>query len=230
MQNIPKIKICGITNLDDAAYASRLGADSLGFIFYDKSKRCMTPEYAKEIIDAVRKIKKKKHQGFLSFSGNVAITGVFVNEEQAILESIVKDLNIDVVQLSGTESVDYIKKLNLNKNKILKAIHIKNKADIESVYSYEKIGVNVLLDTYTEDGSYGGTGVSFDLNFLQDVDLGRMIIAGGIGPDNIAYIVKSVRPYGFDLSSKVENYPGKKDNKKMSDFFDNFREVLHEIS
>lgn len=230
MQNIPKIKICGITNIDDATYALRLGADSLGFIFYGRSKRYIIPEDAKVIIDSVRKIRGKRRRDFLSCSGNTTITGVFVNEKHELIESVVKDLNIDIIQLSGTESIDYIEKLNLNKNRILKAVHIKNKIDTEMVCHYKKIGINVLLDTYADDAAYGGTGVSFDLNLLRNINLEQLIIAGGIGPDNISYIMKNVRPYGFDLSSKVEDYPGKKDYKKMSDFFDNFKGALYEIS
>lgn len=230
MQNIPKIKICGITNFNDALEALRLGADSLGFVFYDKSKRGIIPQNAKDIIHALRNAQKKFSEEFLSVSGGIIITGVFVNEKQEALKSIVKDLNIDIVQLSGTESADYIEELNLNKNKILKAVHIKNEADIEKIYYYKNIGVNILLDTYAEKGIYGGTGLSFNLNLLKNLDLSKVIIAGGVGPDNIGYIMENARPYGFDISSKIEDYPGKKDYKKMSDFFDNFREALYEIS
>lgn len=230
MQNIPKIKICGITNLNDAREALKLGADSVGFVFYDKSKRGIIPIKAKEIIGTLRKAKKEFSKEFLSVNRDIIITGVFVNEKQEHLKAIVKDLNIDIVQLSGTESADYIEELNLNKNKILKAVHIKNEADIEKVYYYKNIGVNILLDTYAEGGSYGGTGLSFNLNLLKNLDLSSIMVAGGICSDNIANIMKIIRPYGFDLSSKIEDYPGKKDYEKMSSFFNNFRGALYEIS
>ncbi len=230
MQNIPKIKICGITNLNDAREALKLGADSLGFNFYGESKRGLTLVKAKEIIDALRKTQRESSREFLSVNRDIIITGVFVNEKQERLKAIVKDLDIDIIQLSGTEPVNYIEELDLNKNRVLKVVHIKGETDIEKVYFYKNTGVNILLDTYAGEGAYGGTGLSFNLDFLKDIDLSSIMIAGGIGPDNIANIMEIIKPYGFDLSSKIEDYPGKKDYAKMSRFFDNFRGVLYAIS
>lgn len=230
MQNIPKIKICGITNLDDAEEAVRLGADSIGFVFYDKSKRGIIPEKAKEITRALRKTKEKFSKEFLGVNRDIVIAGVFVDEEQEKIETIVNDLGIDIVQLSGAESTGYIEDLNLDKNSILKAVHIKDEASIEKVYYYKNAGVNILLDTYAGGGVYGGTGLPFDLNLIKNLDLSSVIIAGGIGPDNIKYITETVMPYGFDLSSKIEEFPGKKDYKKMSSFFDNFKGAVYETA
>lgn len=230
MQNVPKIKVCGITNFNDANEVFKSGADSLGFIFYNGSKRGITAEQAGGIIDSLRNSEKTALREFLSAKRNVIITGVFVNENPKRINAVVKDLNLDIIQLSGTESVNYIEELNLDRNKILKAVHIENEADIEEIYYYKDAGVNILLDTKGQEGSYGGTGMPFNLNILNGIDLTSIIIAGGIGPDNIGHIMKNVKPYGFDLSSKLEEYPGKKDYKRMKSFFDNFKEVLHEIS
>lgn len=230
MQNIPKIKICGITNLDDAFDAVKLGADSIGFIFYDKSKRGIIPKKAKEIIGALRKTEEKFSKEFLSVNRDIVIAGVFVNEEPEKIKAIVNDLGIDIVQLSGAESTGYIEDLNLDKNRIIKAVHMKNEADIEHVYYYKNAGVNILLDTYAGGGVYGGTGLPLNLNLIKNLDLSSIVIAGGIGPDNIKHIIKTVMPYGFDLSSKIEEFPGKKDYKKMSSFFDNFKGAVYETA
>jgi phosphoribosylanthranilate isomerase len=213
-----RVKICGITNIEDAAAAIKLGADSLGFIFYEKSKRYIAPREASALIKEIRNINYNYTKNFLSVKTNIPITGVFVNEDLKLLDKIISETGIDIIQLSGNETVDYIKALGYEK-KILKAVRIKNEKDINKVYLYEDLGVNILLDTFITDNIYGGTGISFDRSIIKNIDMSDKLIAGGIGTANIKYIRDIVKPYGVDLSSKVERFAGKKDHDKMYKFF-----------
>ncbi|HEC24713.1 MAG TPA: phosphoribosylanthranilate isomerase [bacterium] len=228
--NVPKIKICGITNLDDARSALECGADSLGFVFYEKSKRFVSPEKAKRIIFELRRDKKEYCRDFLSVERNVIITGVFVNESIETVTALMNNTDIDIIQLSGTESLEYIEELGIGKNAVLKAVHIEKEKDIEKISYYENAGVNVLVDTFAGRGIYGGTGSSFNLNLLKNINPKNLIIAGGIGPDNIKDIIQAIRPYGIDLSSKIEGIPGKKDYDKMVLFFRNLKGAAYEIA
>ena len=223
MSDIPKIKICGITNVDDANNALDLGADTLGFIFYEKSKRYISPETAKVIIKELRKTAGKNVKNFLSVKRNIIITGVFVNENKEKIKKIVRDTDIDIIQLSGNESLNYIEESGIDKNLILKAVHVKEEADLDIIYRYKEAGVNVLIDAFTGEGAYGGTGVQVNLNIMKNLNAGDLILAGGIGHDNIEYIIKSLKLYGVDLSSKIEDLPGKKNYDKMALFFKNLR-------
>lgn len=224
MPYIPKIKICGITNIDDARNALAQGADALGLVFYEKSARFISASAAKSIIEELRKPGGKRLKNFLSVKRNVIITGVFANEEPEKIKSMVKALDIDIIQLSGTESLKHIEDIGIVPNRILKAVHLKEETDLEKIRYYKKAGVNILLDASGE-GSYGGTGIPIDLDMLKNINLNDIILAGGIGPGNIKYILKSVRPYGIDLSSKIEDLPGKKNYDKMALFFRNFKEA-----
>jgi phosphoribosylanthranilate isomerase len=230
MPYIPKIKICGITNVDDALNALELGADTLGFVFYEKSKRYVSPEKAKGIIGNIRKTAGKNIKNFLSVKRNVIITGVFVNEDPEKIKRAVKDLDIDIIQLSGNESLNYIEKSGLDKDLVLKAVHAKEEADLEKIYPYRDAGINVLIDAFGGAGVFGGTGVPVNLNIMKNLNAGDLILAGGIGHDNIEYIIKSLMPYGIDLSSKTEDSPGKKNYDKMALFFKNLRRASYETA
>jgi phosphoribosylanthranilate isomerase len=230
MPNIPKVKICGITNIDDARNALEQGADTLGFIFYEKSARFVSPETAKPMIKELRESEKKQLKNFLSVKRNVIITGVFVNESSEKIRKTVKDLDIDIVQLSGTESLKYIEDLDIALNSILKAVHLKEEADLEKIYHYKEAGVNILLDAFEGKGAYGGTSTPINLNMLKNINMEDLILAGGIGHDNIEYILKSVKPYGIDLSSKIEDLPGRKNAAKMALFFKNLKGASYEIA
>lgn len=223
LYSIPKVKICGITNIDDARNALEQGADTVGFIFYEKSARFVSPETAKSIIKELRKSEKKQLKNFLSVQRNVIITGVFVNESPEKIRKTVQDLDIDIIQLSGAESLKYIKDLDIAVNLILKAVHLKEEEDLEKIYYYKESGVNILLDAFGGKGAYGGTGMSINLNMLKNINMKDLILAGGIGHDNIKYILKTVKPYGIDLSSKIEDLPGRKNAAKMALFFKNLK-------
>jgi phosphoribosylanthranilate isomerase len=218
-----KIKICGITNLEDAIDAVELGADCLGFVFYKNSKRNIDIENAKKIIAEINNINLNSEKNFFETKEGVLTAGIFVDADLTDLDKIIRETGIDIIQLSGSETLDYIenlKKYGYERN-IVKAVHINNESDIDRVHLYESSGVNILLDTYAGRGIYGGTGTVFDWNIIKSLDLSDKIIAGGVSPANINYINNNLKPYGVDLSSKIEKFPGKKDYNKMKLLFAN---------
>ncbi len=218
-----KIKICGITNLEDAINAVELGADCLGFVFYKNSKRNIDIENAKNIIAEINNINLNSEKNFFKTKEGVLTAGIFVDIDITDLDKIIRETGIDIIQLSGSEKPDYIenlKKYGYERN-IVKAVHINNESDIAKVHLYESLRVNILLDTYVGRGVYGGTGTAFDWDILRSLDLSDKIIAGGVSPDNINYINNNLKPYGVDLSSKIEKFPGKKDYDKMKLLFAN---------
>jgi len=194
-----KIKICGITNIEDALLAAGLGADALGFIFYKDSKRYISSEDALSI--------KSQLPPFIS------TVGVFVNQDIEELKTVKEEVGFDVYQLHGEESPNYCKKLGVN---IIKAIRMKNKPKDIDLESYP---VNAFLfDTYSSS-EYGGTGESFDWQLLKDIGHSKKIIlSGGLTPQNVAGAIEIVKPYAVDVSTGVEEYPGKKNPVKLQQF------------
>jgi phosphoribosylanthranilate isomerase len=229
MADIPSVKICGLTNAADARDALRLGADTIGFIFYDKSPRYIKPEEAKLLIEDLR-LSEKAVKKFLSAQRNVIVTGVFVNEDPLKLRKIIEDADIDLVQLSGNEPVEYIEKLGIDKKFIIKAVHVKTKDDVDKIFLYKKAGVSVLIDASAGVGKFGGTGIRVSTDLLNGLNMNDIILAGGIDETNVESIIKSLKPYGLDLSSKIEFFPGKKNIDKMSLFFQNLRRAADEIA
>jgi phosphoribosylanthranilate isomerase len=196
----PKIKICGITNLDDALVAIEAGTDALGFVFYGSSPRAVTPERAREII---------RHLPPL-----VAKVGVFVNAAEAIVRHTIETSGVDTLQFHGEESPTFCQRFLLP---IIKAFRIRDAESLQPLPSYETAAW--LLDSF-KPGQLGGTGTVFHWRYAtQARGLGRpIILAGGLTPDNVAEAVLQVQPYGVDVSSGVEAAPGKKDPAKLRDF------------
>ena len=203
MKNISdiKIKICGITNIEDARAASDLGADALGFIFYKDSKRYVAPETVKDIISELPLFITK--------------VGVFVKSDLNEILSIKEKTGIDIAQLHGDETPEFCRSIPF---KVIKVIRVKDKSDLGQVAQYSD--QDILFDTYS-DKEYGGTGESFNWEILKDLSLSRnIILSGGLSPDNVLDAVKIVRPYAVDVSSGVESEPGKKDHKKIKQFIE----------
>jgi len=199
---IPKVKICGITNLEDAEVAIKLGADLLGFNFYEKSPRYIEPDQAQKII--------AKLPAFVS------IVGLFVNAEYEQIRQTLDDCYLNWIQLHGDETPEFCQSfssLNLN---IIKAIRVRNYADVKSAEKYYTDAV--LLDAFDPD-KYGGTGLRFDWNIIGHINK-RIFLAGGINPDNVQEAIK-LGVYGIDICSGVEESPGKKDHEKMKQLFEN---------
>lgn len=202
----PRIKICGITNLEDALNAAELGADAVGFVFYPKSPRNINPRTA----------------GLISreLPPFVATIGVFVDEAPERVREIAAEASLGAVQLHGDESPEYCSNLGL---RVIKAVRVRSQADIARLRSYNASAF--LLDAYRE-GVPGGTGETFDWDLaIEAKDMGRLILSGGLNPANAAEAVRKVAPYGVDASSGVEERPGKKDIKKMKAFIEEVRKA-----
>jgi phosphoribosylanthranilate isomerase len=201
------VKICGIINASDGLKALNAGADLLGFIFYSRSPRHVTCERACDISNALRQANGDR---------NLFTVGVFVNEP---LEEVVRSMrlcNLDFAQLHGTESPEYVKALRDRGISAFKALRIASAADLSPIAAYDCAAF--VLDTYIP-GQLGGTGIAFDWSLaISAKHHGRVILAGGLNPDNVAEAVRTVRPWGVDVSSGVEMAPGKKDADKMARF------------
>jgi phosphoribosylanthranilate isomerase len=196
---MPRVKICGITNLKDAKLAEKLGADIEGFIFAESPRR-ITPEKAGKII-------KKLSPGVLK-------AGVFVNEKASEVNNVIRKLHLNIVQLSGDEQVLYLKQIK--GAMIVKVIRVKNLTDLKrQAKKYEKYADAFLFDTYSKEAR-GGTGMVFDWKMLKGLKLSKpFFVAGGINPENVSEAIKESGPYGVDVCSGVEREKGKKSEGKM---------------
>lgn len=194
-----KVKVCGITNLQDALLCEVSGADMLGFVFYGESARAVS-------VDAVRSIIKK-------LSPFTARVGVFVNEPAEKINTIAGELGLTAVQLHGDEQQEIISEI---KFPVIKSFRISDNFDFEELNKFS--GIWPLLDTYTKK-SYGGTGKSFNWDAIPESIRDGILLAGGVSATNIEYIYKHIMPLGVDLSSSLENSPGKKDYNKVTGFF-----------
>jgi phosphoribosylanthranilate isomerase len=195
-----RIKICGITNVEDALLAAGLGADALGFIFYAKSPRGVTVPVASEICRALPPF--------------VSRVGVFVNEsEQAINEAVVA-CRLTAVQLHGEESPEFCRRFAVP---VIKVVRVRDATSIAEAAGYEVDAL--LLDTYTA-ASHGGTGRTFDWSLaVQAKSLRRpVILSGGLTADNVADAIRAVQPYAVDVASGVESAPGRKDAAQLCRF------------
>lgn len=203
---IVKVKICGITNYDDAAAALDMGADLLGFNFYPKSPRFIAPDRAAEIIN--------KLPAFID------LAGIFVNTSIDQIHETKNLCQLDWVQLHGDENPQFCRELLSHNVKVMKAIRIKDQTDIKKADDYFTDAI--LLDAFNPE-KYGGTGLTFDWNIIGHIGK-RVFLAGGINPDNAADAVK-LGVYGIDVCSGIESEPGKKDHKKMKKLFDNIKHL-----
>ena len=199
-----KVKICGMTQLKDAAFAVEQGADAVGFIFYNKSPRSVTMKAARDII--------------LKLPPLVDTVGVFVNESVDRINKIANYCGLDLVQLHGEESPVFCRKIQ---RRVIKAFRVK---DLQSIKQLEKYSVSgYLLDTFS-DNLHGGTGKIFDWNLaLPAKKIGPVILAGGLTARNILQAIRQARPYGVDVCSGVEKLPGVKDPEKVRAFLKNIR-------
>ncbi len=199
-----KIKICGITNLEDALHAAGLGADMLGFVFWERSPRSIMPEAAASIIEKL--------------PPDIMTVGVFVDEPAARVNEIVETAGLTIAQLHGVESAEYCESMN---GRYIKALRVKDAASLCCLSGYHAEAI--LLDTFVK-GQPGGTGASFDWSLLTDMEYdGDIILAGGLTSDNIEEALGHYLPYGVDISSGVEAAPGKKDPEKVRKFIEKVR-------
>lgn len=207
-----KIKICGITNVEDALLSAKLGADALGFNFYEQSPRYISREKAREIIEQLPK--------------EILKVGVFVDES---LENIVETAEIaklDALQLHGKEMPEFAKKLKIKTNlKIIKAFRVSREFKSEDVLQYEVDAV--LLDAYSGK-EYGGTGETFDWEIAKKVQgiFPKMYLAGGLSAENVEEAILEVNPFAIDACSRLESIKGKKDFDKVKNFIQTAKKIF----
>jgi len=197
-----RIKICGITNLEDALLAADLGADALGFIFYPKSPRKVAPEAARAIIAQLPPL--------------VTTVGVFVDEDAAAVRDLAARVGLDWVQLHGQEPPEYCRSLG---RRVIKGFRVQDQHSLSALEAYRGAAQALLLDTYKK-GQIGGTGETFNWTLAREAQkYGPIILAGGLNPDNVAQAIAAAQPQAVDVASGVETGPGKKDPEKLKRFF-----------
>jgi phosphoribosylanthranilate isomerase len=192
-----KIKVCGITNLEDAIRAVELGADFLGFNFYPPSPRYIAPEKAGTIASEVP-----------SQVGKVAL---FVNEPKKNINRIIDGQSFSGVQFHGEESAEYCRGWAL---KVIKAFRVRDRESLAGIDGFP--ADHYLVDSWAP--GYGGSGAPFPWKWLEGLNADRLILAGGLDAGNVAEAIRLVRPYGVDVCTGVEARPGIKDHEKLKAF------------
>lgn len=206
-----KVKICGITNLEDALAAADLGADMLGFNFYEGSKRYVEPAVAAKIINGL--------------DGRIDPVGVFVNADIDTIKRTVEAAGLAAVQLHGDETPELVHEVARTCGMpVIKALRVSPGFLVEVIREFS--ADSILLDVFSP-AAFGGTGERFDwrVAVAAKEHSDRLILAGGLTPENVAAAVELVRPYAVDVASGVEFAPGRKDANKMEAFIRNARGI-----
>ena len=202
------IKICGITNTEDALRAASLEIDALGFVFAPSPRR-VDPSTVQEIVQHL--------------PPTVLRVGVFVNQDYSEVEMIVKDCGLTGLQFHGMESLDYCRNFSLP---VTKVIRIRDLESLREIDLYPN--VSILLDTH-DPAKAGGTGKTFPWEIaLKAREKKNVILSGGLTPDNVGQAIRKVRPLGVDVSSGVESMLGKKDLSKMVEFVEEVKKADEE--
>ena len=195
-----RIKICGMTRLEDAEIAASCGADAIGMIFYPKSPRYVDLNQAKKIAQSIQPF--------------VTTVAVVVDPDENFINEINNLGVIDRIQYHSDETPDFCEKSGVPYYKVLR---VNSQTDIKSLANHYKSASAMMLDTYIK-GKPGGTGQTFDWSVLQNINIEKpLILAGGLNPENIYQAVLTVKPYAIDLASGVEIKPGIKDAVKIKE-------------
>jgi phosphoribosylanthranilate isomerase len=203
--------MCGITNSYDAEEGVRAGVDALGFIFVEESPRHVSSENARGIISNLPPF--------------IDCVGVFVDRDPKEVEEIIAYCGLSYAQLHGSEEPKYCERLArlTAPCKVIKAFRVGSETHEELFGPYNDVVQGVLLDTYAK-GIAGGTGMAFDWRIIDRLRLQLpLILAGGLGPDNVREAIRQVRPFAIDVNSGVERTPGMKDEKKLRAFMEQVR-------
>lgn len=202
-----KVKICGITNLEDVLLCERFGADEIGLNFYPQSKRYVSPEEAGGLVKGL--------------NSSVRRIGVFVNPTKEDILFARKLAGLDAVQLHGDETPEFVSEIRMDTDiEIIKAVRIRSTDDIANLREFNADAI--LLDTFSTNG-IGGTGETFDWDIARRASqlVKKIYLAGGLNAANIRAAIQIVKPYAVDVASGVESSPGKKDAKKLEAFINN---------
>jgi phosphoribosylanthranilate isomerase len=204
---VVKVKICGITNIEDALFAIKAGADAIGFVFYKNSPRYISPLGLKKIIDRLTQ--------------EIAKVGVFVGAKEKEIRYAADLCGLQMLQLHGDETPEFCARLK--DYKVIKAFRIKRKRDVRSALRYRVYGY--LFDAYRRSRP-GGTGERFDWQLLEDLEAqAEIFLSGGLSTANVKEAIQTVRPDWVDVSSSLEIKPGLKDHQKIKDFIEAVRKV-----
>jgi phosphoribosylanthranilate isomerase len=197
-----KVKICGLTRVDDALRAAAAGADAIGFNFWPGSKRYIAPERALPIR--------------MSLPPFIAAVGLFVDAPLDVIHDAIETCKLDYVQLSGHESRPLVKRIR--GAGIIKTVRVRSEADLSELEKHDNVDV-FLLDAAV-DGMYGGTGETFDWHLARMASSrARIMLAGGLNPHNVQDAIETARPWAVDVASGVEDgTPGVKSRKMMNEF------------
>ena len=209
-----RVKICGITKWEDAKLAAELGAHAIGLNFYEQSSRCVSPFAATEILRRLPPF--------------VAPVGVFVNWEAAAVVALAKALRLAAAQLHGDETPQVAERV-AEHLPVIKALRLGQGTDAPDFAKYRAASA-FLLDSAVS-GQYGGTGTTGNWHAARSASKSqRILLAGGLTPENVGEAVRIVRPYAVDVASGVEARPGKKDPAKLRAFFEEVERASREIS
>ena len=207
-----QIKICGLTNLEDAKTALKLGANALGFNFFETSSRCVSPPEAQAIV------RRLPPQSWL--------VGVFVNQSRDEVERIARQVGLDTLQFHGDEDVDFC--TGWNEWRVIKAVRLKDDTSVDELRGYKNAADYLLFDRF-DRATRGGTGKEIDSEILdrfKDTGLfDQAFLAGGLNPDNVAAKVAEYRPFGVDVATGVEAEPGRKDNDLVQRFISSVQDT-----
>jgi phosphoribosylanthranilate isomerase len=204
------IKVCGITRAEDAIAASDLGADAVGLVFYPPSPRTIVIEAMADIVSGV--------------SASVSVVALFVNPTAKEVNKVVDSGHIDLLQFHGSESEEFCCSFDIP---YMKAFRVGLDADLQQAIAAYSSAELILLDSYDKTAP-GGTGHMFDWSraaAISDTSLSKLVLAGGLNPDNIVDAIAQVQPYGVDVSSGVESSPGVKDRALINKFIEGVRSV-----
>ena len=200
-----RVKICGITRVEDAMCAVKQGADAIGLVFYEPSPRNVSIDQAFEIANSVPAF--------------VSVVGLFVNAEPSFIHEVISKVKIDLLQFHGDETPEQCASYNLP---FMKAIRVKSDTNLVQCAKDFSAAKALLLDAYHEN-AVGGTGQVFDWNLIPKQLTKPIILAGGLNPENIRQAIERVSPYAVDVSGGVEASKGIKDAAKIAAF-------MHQVS
>lgn len=209
---VTRVKICGITRMEDALAAARSGADAIGLVFYERSPRHVSIGLAAQLAAALPPF--------------VSVVGLFVNAEDAFVREVLAGVPLDLLQFHGDESPEFCAQFA---RPYLKAIRVKTGVDLLQCASDFRSAKGLLLDAHVE-GIPGGTGATFDWALIPKQLPLPVILSGGLDAENVAAAIKQVRPYAVDVSTGVEASKGIKDAAKIAAFINEVKKIDVQLS